>query len=299
MLKYLNEVIRWAKRRSDERYRSMSLRINLHAVAVLVLLPAGILLAQRPAIVPAPTPPPVDSTRQIRSAADTIPASALPDSRTKAPIRVGKSELTSDDETISTDTLQVTNKQEAQIRKIIPKKATIRSLILPGLGQAYNRQYYKIPFIYAGFGVMGYLFVKYRGLSTEAANGYRLLLYGPPKNYITAPSETIPASIFQPQSVPGAVTVDGTKVTEVRIGEFIYRSTAGAKNAYDTYRRYRDLNILLSAALWGLNIVEANVAAHLKTFDLTDDISMQVEPSVLPMPGTGFVPAVRVAFTFK
>ena len=51
--------------------------------------------------------------------------------------------------------------------------------------------------------------------------------------------------------------------------------------------------------LWVINIVEANVAAHLKTFDLTDDISMLVEPNVLPMPGVGFGPGVRVAFTFK
>ncbi|WP_460985238.1 DUF5683 domain-containing protein [Spirosoma fluminis] len=267
--------------------------INLIAVVFLVMLPTCLLFAQQPAIAPAPTPQATDSTRQARTALDSIPASAQPGNQSGAPIRVGSSELTLDDSSsVRTDTVRLTSRQQDRIHKIIPKKATLHSLVLPGWGQAYNRQYYKIPFIYAGFGVMGYLFVKYRGLANEAANGYRLLLYGLPSQSVTAPLPTTEA-IFKP------VTIPGEKVTEVQIGEFIYRSTAGAKNAYDTYRRYRDLNILLSAALWGINIVEANVAAHLKTFDLTDDISMRVEPNVLPMPGTGFVPGIRVAFTFK
>ncbi|MFD2569757.1 DUF5683 domain-containing protein [Spirosoma soli] len=263
--------------------------------------PIRLAFAQQPAIVPAPTPVATDSTRQSRSAADTIPATVerngirVPNSGATRPVLTPNSGFSS----LSVDTVRVTQKQEAQIRKIIPRKATLRSLMLPGLGQAYNRQYYKIPFIYAGFGVMGYLFVKYRGLASEAADGYRLLLYGPPKEYVTVPPDNVPGTIMKPVLIPGVVAYSGNKVTEVQIGDNIIRSTATAKNAYDLYRRYRDLNILLSAALWGINIVEANVAAHLKTFDLTDDISMRIEPGALPIPGAGIVPGVRVAFTFK
>ncbi|QJW89081.1 hypothetical protein HNV11_06600 [Spirosoma taeanense] len=224
-----------------------------------------------PAIVPAPTPAPVDSTRQVRSAADTIPAFNGPT------IRIGNSELTAEGDSLvrAADTVLVTRGQQDRMHKIIPKQATIRSLILPGLGQAYNRQYYKIPFIYAGFGVMGYLFVRYRGLAKQAEDGYRLLLYGDESS--------------------------GTaqKVEEVVIGTQIVRSSQTAKAYYDLFRRYRDLNTLLSVVLWGVNAVEANVAAHLKTFDLSDDISMRLEPAVIPMPGTGLVPGVRVALTFK
>ena len=177
--------------------------------------------------------------------------------------------------------------------------------MLPGLGQAYNRQYYKIPFIYIGFGVMGYLFVKYRGLAKEAETGYRRLLYGDKladAYTATLPPGYAPNLITQPVVIPA----DIQPVTEVTIGidpfsdkAGVFRTTAGAKNVYDTFRRYRDLNILLSVVLYAINIVEANVAAHLKTFDLTDDISMNVEPNVLTLPGTGFVPGVRMAFTFK
>jgi hypothetical protein len=90
-----------------------------------------------------------------------------------------------------------------------------------------------------------------------------------------------------------------TPVTEVVINESVFRSTTQAKAAYDFYRRYRDLNVILSFVLYAVSAVEANVAAHLKTFDLSDDISMRIEPAVLPMPGTGLVPGIRVALTFK
>lgn len=249
---------------------------------------ANTLWAQVPALTPAPTPAPVDSARLRQQATDSIPTGVRANGQL-----VLDSTLTAgrDSATFSSDTTQLSARQEAAIRKIIPRQATIRSLILPGLGQAYNRQYYKIPFIYAGFGVMGYLFVKYRDLARQAENGYRLLLYG------VNTTATVPAV---PEPLQQTVVIN-TKPASVVIGDQIVRTTTGAKAGYDLYRRYRDLNILLSAALWGIQIVEANVAAHLKTFDLSDDISMRVQPSVLPVPGLGpgFVPGVRVAFTFK
>ena len=235
--------------------------------------------AQNPAIVPAPTPATVDSTRQPRSATDTIPPTVQ-----RNGIRVSTGAVPVDPANgsslvIGDDTAQVTTKQEVAIRKIIPRQATIRSLILPGLGQAYNGQYYKIPFIYGGFGAIGYYFLRYRRLSKEAENGYRRLLYG---DITIIAGDTI-----------------STPVTEVLINGSVFRSQTQAKSAYDFYRRYRDLNIILSIVVYAVNAVEANVAAHLKTFDLSDDISMRVEPTVLPMPGTGLVPGVRVALTFK
>jgi len=266
---------------------------SLFLLTVFFTLSVVPLFAQNPEITPAPTPPAVDSTRQVRSASDTIPPLDQKNDRLGKPIRVGSSVLVpeGDSASVATDTTEVTPKQEAAIRKIVPRKATIRSLILPGLGQAYNRQYYKIPFIYAGFGVMGYLFVKYRDLAKQAEDGYRLLLYGYNMN-VSLPVNSVPDLLAKTAQVH--VTVD-----QVVIGNQIIHTTTGAKAGYDLYRRYRDMNILLSVGLWALNIVEANVAAHLKTFDLSDDISMRIEPKALPVPGAGFVPGVRVAFTFK
>ena len=255
----------------------MKLLTHLLGTACLVTVSIATSLAQNPAIVPAKTPATVDSTRQsAESAADTIPPTVR-----RNGIRVSTGGILADSTGQSTleaegDTLRVTPKQEAAIRKIIPRQATIRSLMFPGLGQIYNRQYYKLPFVYGGFGAIGYFFTRYRRIAKEAENGYRRLLYGDPNDTDTP-----------------------TPVTEVVINESVFRSTTQAKAAYDFYRRYRDLNVILSFVLYAVSAVEANVAAHLKTFDLSDDISMRVEPTVLPMPGTGLVPGIRVALTFK
>ena len=272
-------------------------------VAVLFLLTVWPIYAQQPAISPAPTPPAVDSTRQVRSAADTLPATTRSNGRkvSTTPFIMNDAATTLD----KPDTVRVSARKEAEIRKIIPKQATLRSLMLPGLGQAYNRQYYKIPFIYVGFGVMGYLFVRYKKLAREAGTGYGLLLFGEKisdKQTVNLPPGLVPDALTQPIIVPAQYL----KVDAVTIGvdpfsdkANVFTRKESAKNVYDTFRRYRDLNLLLSGVLWAVNIVEANVAAHLRTFDLSDDISMQVEPNVLTLPGTGFVPGVRVAFTFK
>ena len=262
----------------------------------------GSLFAQNPAIVPAPTadrPATVDSTRQSRSATDRSVDTAIPPTVRRNGIRVGTGPTSANRSSlpIADDTVRVTPKQEAAIRKIIPRQATLRSLMLPGLGQAYNGQYYKIPFVYGGFGAVGYFFLRYRRLALEAENGYRQLLYGrlavPAQSVNSVPG--IPASITQTVQIPAQYE----KVEQVLISGSVFRSPTQAKAAYDFYRRYRDLNIVLSIVIYAVNAVEANVAAHLKTFDLSDDISMRIEPGVLPMPGTGLVPGVRVALTFK
>ncbi|UFH55868.1 DUF5683 domain-containing protein [Spirosoma sp. KNUC1025] len=236
---------------------------------LLLLLPGKALFAQNPAIVPAPTPVAVDSTKQARSAADTIPPAVQ-----RNGIKVGTSVLVPDDSTSldTPDTIAVSSKQEAKIHKIIPKKATIRSLMFPGLGQIYNRQYWKLPFIYGGLGaaIFAYQFNQRNYLKYEAA--YK---------------EAYNQSAVDPIYGVKVAVVDGIK-----------RSVTTLQQASNQYHQWRDLTIILTAAGWALNAVEANVAAHMKTFDLTDDISMHIEPNVLPIPG-GIAPAVRIAFIFK
>ena len=237
---------------------------------LLFFFPGLSLFAQKPAIVPAPTPAAVDSTKLGRSAADTIPPSVQ-----RNGIKIGTSVLIPDDSTSldQPDTLQVSSKQEAKIRKIIPKKATIRSLMLPGLGQIYNHQYWKLPFIYGGLGaaIFAFQFNQRNYLKYEAA--YREA-YNQPKA----------DSIYQVK----VAIVDGRKISVTQL-----------QQASNQYHQWRDLTIILTAAGWALNAVEANVAAHMITFDLTDDISMRVRPKVISVPGVGIIPGIRVAFIFK
>lgn len=234
---------------------------------MLVIGPAW---AQVPTPTPARTPPPIDSTRQVRSAADSIPQSVQ-----RNGIRVGSSELIPDDSTslAGADTLRINPKQQAEIRRIIPRKATIRSLMLPGLGQIYNRQYWKLPFIYGG------------AVGAVLAFQWNQRRYS---EYLAGYQEAFTQTAVNP--------LYGVKTAVVR-GHVL--SVAQLKQATSQIRQQRDLTVILFAAGWALNAVEANVAAHLKTFDLSDDISLKVRPNVLPVPGVGFVPAVRVAMTFK
>lgn len=226
--------------------------------------------AQRPAIAPAQTPAAIDSTKLLRSAADSIPPAVQ-----RNGIRVGNSILTPDNATVldQPDTVQVTSKQEASIRKIIPKKAAMRSLMLPGLGQIYNRQYWKLIFVYGALGaaIYAFQFNQRNYLKYEAA--YKVA--------------------YSMSAINPTYNAKGTIVDDR------WLSVTTLQQASNQYHQWRDLTIIATAAGWGLNIVEASVAAHLKTFDLSDDISLRVEPKAFPIPGTGIIPGVRVAFIFK
>lgn len=118
------------------------------------------------------------------------------------------------------------------------------SACLPGLGQAYNKKYWKIPVIYAGLGTFGYF-------ATSLNSNYKKF-----KN----------AYIFRYDNDPNTTDLYATL------------SDAQLKDAQNYYRRYRDLNIIFIAALYTLNIIDANVDANMFTFDVSDNLSMNFEP---------------------
>lgn len=136
-----------------------------------------------------------------------------------------------------------------------PRKATFYSAILPGLGQAYNKRYWKIPIIYAGMGSIVY-FIKW--------NDDRYQLY---RRGLFAEIDGDPAT----QKPPGLE----------RFNERTLRRAA------DFYRRNKELNMVLLALVYALNIVDAHIDAHLIGFDLTDDLSLQVKPHLGPMDNFG------------
>lgn len=121
-----------------------------------------------------------------------------------------------------------------------PRKATLYSTFLPGLGQAYNKKYwyYKIPIIYAGFGGLIY-----------AASWNNAEMKRFKKAYTSFPDNEF-------EGVPQDQLLD----------------------YIDYYRRYRDLSIIGMVLVWGLNIVEANVSGHFYNYDITPDLSLKIEP---------------------
>jgi hypothetical protein len=147
-------------------------------------------------------------------------------------------------------------------REIIPRKATIRSAIIPGWGQAYNGSYWKIPVVYAALGVTTYIFFDNVKTYRDFRLAYRLLRDTIPEN-----NELIPDYI-KPLS-------EGT----VRLNR-------------DEFRRYIDYSVLFFLFFWGLNVVEATVDAHLKNFDVSEELSLELKPGYSPMANTAGISIV-------
>jgi hypothetical protein len=135
-----------------------------------------------------------------------------------------------------------------------PSKAALYSAVLPGAGQLYNKNgyWYKIPVIYGGFAVFGYLVVEYNQRYLEMRNYERYLSDSNPSNDALIPAQ------FAGQTV----------------------DNFGARK--DDFRRDRDYNIILASMWYGFQIAEAVVTAHLKPFDVSDDLSLRIKPTSFP-----------------
>lgn len=135
-----------------------------------------------------------------------------------------------------------------------PKKAAILSAVLPGLGQAYNKKYWKIPILYTGGAVLGYYI------------GFNNRYY---KRFKTA---------IKLRTDNDATTIDEYATT--------YPNEAQLRTGRDYYRRNRDLLIIVSAFTYLLNIADATVDAHLAGFNVSDELALRVSPEVMPVPNS-------------
>lgn len=138
-----------------------------------------------------------------------------------------------------------------------PRKATIYSAILPGLGQIYNRKYWKVPLVYGGFATLGYFinfnnkeYVKYR-------QAYSDIIDGDPNTN----------SYMNLNINPGFFTPD--KIAQL---------TERLRGAKDDWRRNRDLVVISTAVFYALNIIDASVDAHFFNFDISDDLTINWVP---------------------
>ncbi len=129
-----------------------------------------------------------------------------------------------------------------------PSKAAMLSATLPGLGQVYNRKYWKVPIIYAGFGTLVY-FVNFN--NTE----YRMWREA------------------------WIARVDGNPNT---VDDFPLHSTDVLERAMNYYRRNLEITYILSVALYMLNILDASVDAHLMNFDISEELSFGMQPCIIP-----------------
>lgn len=132
----------------------------------------------------------------------------------------------------------------------IPARSAMLSATLPGLGQAYNGAYWKIPIIYAGFGAVVYA-VNFNNTKYQYWR----------KAYIAK--------------------VDGNPNT---IDNYPFNSDAALRRQMEYFRRNLELSYIMGAVLYLLNILDANVQAHLMDFDVSPDLSLKIKPQIAPVP---------------
>ncbi len=181
------------------------------------------------------------------------------------------------DETVYLEGEQI--EQMMRKEKHSPHKATFYAAILPGLGQIYNKKYWKLPILYAGIGGAGYAIhfnTKYYKIYKSA---YRDWIIQDPgnKSYM----DVVPA---------------GWTEEMLQNNSSWFESALESKRQY--YRRYRDLSYLLMVGVYIIQIVDATVDAHFYNFSINDDLSMRVEPTMLPSE-TGYPSAVGLQLNLK
>jgi len=143
-------------------------------------------------------------------------------------------------------------KTDSSNKRSVPRTVLLRSLVLPGWGQATNKQYWVIPIVYAA--AVG-------GVYTIWWNNDRYKFY---KGFLS--------QIIVEKKTEVYIPVKG----ELR-GPFVQTPIEPAVKAY---RRQRDLSWIGIAVGWTLQAIQANVSAHLKGFDMNEDISIKLEPAL-------------------
>jgi hypothetical protein len=132
-------------------------------------------------------------------------------------------------------------------------KATIYSFILPGLGQAYNKKYWKVPIVYAGLGFFTYMIItnskEYKAYKIGYTYAKAVTDNNPPEGFYHPPNEY--AEFYNLEQL---------------------------KQGRDFYRRNMEFSYILTGLWYLLNVVDASVDAHLFDFKVSQDLSIKVEP---------------------
>jgi len=147
-----------------------------------------------------------------------------------------------------------------------PHKATIRSAIIPGWGQAYNHEYWKIPIVYGALAVPTSLFIYNNKWYQKTKEAYTILVNNDTANF--------------------------DKIDPKLVG----LSPSDLQYYRNDFRKNRDYSVLFFLLVWGLNVADATVFAHLKGFNVSDDLSMRIQPDFNINTKS---PALSVAFNLR
>ncbi|WP_133250031.1 DUF5683 domain-containing protein [Marinifilum breve] len=189
------------------------------------------------------------------------------------------------------DTVQV----ESSVKIHSPHKATMYSVILPGLGQAYNKKYWKIPILYAGIGATIYAINWNTKNFNKYKDGFRDFSLYYDYKYQSPDLET-PIPEPDSKSYEGLYT-DGFDF-ENSSATFDNWFKTQLQNNKDSYKHDRDLSYIILAGVYVLNIIDAAVDAHLMNFNVNEELTIRVEPAVSYSAFTGNTLGFRCQITF-
>lgn len=191
----------------------------------------------------------------------------------------------------NSDTLKV---MEEIIRKPhSPHKATIMAMVLPGSGQIYNGQWWKVPILYGGIAADIYgitwnqkRFREYRDAYVEWVQYLDALAKNPDTPYPENPAwDKIPKAFdVQTQILPSSGQREWFKNT--------------LNNRKTGFKRNRDLCYIVMAAIYAINIIDATVYAHFYDFEIDDDLSFHIQPTSSYSPISGGMIGLTLTLNF-
>ncbi|MDR1525775.1 MAG: DUF5683 domain-containing protein [Tannerella sp.] len=156
-----------------------------------------------------------------------------------------------------------------------PKTAYLMAAIFPGFGQAYNRQYWKLPIVYGGF--VGFIYaITWNNKNLQDYSRAYFDIKRDYDSYIKDPASSDPGSWSQSwKDFIGANRDPASYLTNTNFHNQL-------KSGKDFYRRYRDLSIILSVAFYLICIADSYVDAQMFDFDVSPDLSFHVMPEIRP-----------------
>jgi len=149
------------------------------------------------------------------------------------------------------------------------KKAVLYAAIFPGLGQIYNRKYWKLPLVYGGYMGFMYAITWNNRMYSDYFSAYKDLVNDYANN-LEDPSKWSSSWTDLVRSGDYETFINNTNNQDL------------LKRRKDYYRRYRDLSIILAVGFYAICIIDAYVDAELFDFDISSDLSMRIDPMVMP-----------------
>ena len=183
-----------------------------------------------------------------RAQNDTVITKQMADSSIIVPVPIIK------------DTLPKTAPADTSKKRSPASTAALLSAILPGAGQVYNKKYWKLPLVYGALAFPTYTFIDNLKWFQRTRYAYNVLANKDTGNY---------------------------KNVYVQLQPLVNRGDkSGLQNYRNEFRRNVDYSVLAFILIWGLNVVDATVDAHLRDFNITDDLSLQIKPGYMPVANT-------------